>query len=469
MLTAESLSKTYSGKPAVEAISEVDLSIEKGQFVAIVGRSGSGKSTLLGMLGGISRPSSGKIVIDGIDQWHLTRNAHCDFRNSNVGFVFQFASLLPTLRVIDNVALPALVGGKLSQRAAYARARALLVRVGLTNRANFYPHQLSGGEQRRAAIARALVNSPNLLLADEPTADLDEETEQDILSLLIDIHKTFDLTMVVVTHNLAIAARADRVLQMQAGRIQSSSAGILRTILPSDPQLASAQQAERVRRMFESTPEQVNSERVQLGEGFEAFIGRLAMFIFVVLAIAWAANFGVSQIEAAIVDQKAAEHQALEDLALSGLRADVKNITLGPANSYIVELYLRNTIGTQPIYVLSPSVRGFVQVGTNWVEVPLKPVDSSAQKELKITATHLYRYILEPHISNFTQVIPFYMHIRIANEMLVSPSSQPKDNIIDRTDNYYVYLRPRDVSDALISTKLKFPGVPPVWIPMPPH
>jgi putative ABC transport system ATP-binding protein/macrolide transport system ATP-binding/permease protein/lipoprotein-releasing system ATP-binding protein len=470
MLVVESLSKRYAGKPTVNAVEAVALSIEKGQFVAIVGRSGSGKSTLLGMLGGICRPTSGKILIEGVDQWTMTSNAHCDFRNINVGFVFQFASLLPTLRVIDNVALPALVGGRLSHRAAYARARALLLQVGLAHRAEFYPHQLSGGEQRRAAIARALVNSPDVLLADEPTADLDEQTEQEILNLLIDIHRAFKLTMVVVTHNMVIASQADRVLKMQNGRVVSNSqGGSIPGTQTDQQQLASAQDAERVRRMFASTPEQVSAERLQLGEGFEAFIGRLTLVILSVLTLVWLISCGISRIETAMIDQKASEHQALEDLAMSGLRADVKNVTFGPGKSYIVELYLRNTIGTQPIYVLSPSVRAFVQVGSNWLEVPISPLDSAAQKQLKITSTHVYRYVLEPKITDFTQVIPYYMHVRLSNEMLVSPNSQPKDDIIDRTDNYYVYLKPHGADDAAVLTKLKFPGAPPVWIPMPPH
>lgn len=469
MLTAEHLGKSFYSKPPVEAVSALDFSIERGEFVAIVGRSGSGKSTLLAMLGGLCRPTSGKTLFNDIDHWSLTNDEHSHFRNHKVGYVFQFASLLPTMRIIDNVALPALIGGTLPALEAYARARELLAQAGLSARADFYPHQLSGGEQRRAAIARALINSPELLLADEPTADLDWATEQEILNLLIAIQKAFDLTMVVVTHNMEIAARADRILQMEAGRIIST-----RNSEPAHDiagqRLASAEQAEQVRRIFSSSPDKANAERIRMGDGFEAFIGRLAMVITLAIALVFAINFGISRYENALIDQKEAAHQALEDLAMNGLRAEVKDITFGPGNSYVVSIYLRNTTGEQPIYVLAPTVRGFVQTGSTWQEVPLKPASSESPKLLKVTSTQICRYILEPKVDSFTQIIPYYMHVRLSNDMLISPSSQPTiDNLIERNDNYYVYLKPHDASDAGILAKMKFPGAPPVWIPMPPH
>lgn len=221
MLTLTNVGKKYSGERTVEAVKDVSFVLERGKFLTLMGRSGSGKSTLLASIGGISKPTSGKVIIDGIDQWSLSDDEHSDFRNRSIGYVFQFASLLPTLRAIDNVALPALVGGTLSAREAYARARVLLTQVGLAERQDFYAAQLSGGEQRRVAIARALINAPQLLLADEPTADLDEATEEEILNLLVDIHKAYNLTLIVVTHNPDIASRADRMLQLSSGVVTS--------------------------------------------------------------------------------------------------------------------------------------------------------------------------------------------------------------------------------------------------------
>lgn len=142
------------------------------------------------MIGGISKPTSGLVKFAQTSLWAQGNNARADFRNSTIGFVFQFASLLPTLKAIDNVALPAMVSGALSEKAAYARARVLLEQVGLAERIDSYPGELSGGEQRRVAIARALINSPQVLLADEPTADLDEETEVEILKLLLEIRSS---------------------------------------------------------------------------------------------------------------------------------------------------------------------------------------------------------------------------------------------------------------------------------------
>jgi ABC-type lipoprotein export system ATPase subunit len=173
MLEARELRKIYKTEcGSCEAVRGVSLALLAGEFVAVVGRSGSGKSTLLAMLSGLCRPTSGTVLVGGVDLWTLSEIERAGFRNREVGLVFQFASLLPTLRIIDNVALPALMRG-VADEDAYQRATELLVRVGLGHRAGAYPSQLSGGEQRRAALARAIVNAPPIVLADEPTSELD--------------------------------------------------------------------------------------------------------------------------------------------------------------------------------------------------------------------------------------------------------------------------------------------------------
>lgn len=220
MLSCRDLKKTYATTSgAVAALRGLDLDITAGRFTAVIGRSGSGKSSLMAMIGGLSRPDSGSITVDGTDIWGLGDRDLAAFRNRKIGYVFQFASLLPALRVIDNVALPALLGRALPKPEAYARARELLAHVGLVDHAEAYPSEISAGEQRRAAIARALINRPPILLADEPTADLDEKTEREIMSLLIEVNREARTTLVLVTHNLALAAEAQQVVHIENGRI----------------------------------------------------------------------------------------------------------------------------------------------------------------------------------------------------------------------------------------------------------
>jgi ABC-type lipoprotein export system ATPase subunit len=468
MLSVQNIGKRFTEERKIDAVSEINFDLERGRFLAIVGRSGSGKSTLLGMIGGISKPTTGSITIDGVDQWSLDDSSRAAFRNHSIGFVFQFASLLPALRAIDNVALPALIGGVLDYKEAYARAHALLDSLGLADRFDFYPGQLSGGEQRRVAIARALINSPDLVLADEPTADLDEVTEDEILNQLIEIQRMFNLTLVVVTHNQAIAARADRLIEMKAGRACESKPPIIGTKSSTNGQNSNGD-GEPVRRIFQMPAQSVEAEPVRLGAGFERYVGRLVLWIVPILALVWATNLSVGYYQRSIIEAKVAQHQALEDLAMKGLRADVKDVTFGPGKTYMVSFYLRNTTGDQPIYVMSPTVRAFIQVGSNWQEAPFKPVNAAVQQVRKIEGIQIDRYILEPDVQEFAQLLPCYMHVRFSSDMLISPVSQPKDDLIERNDNYYIYLKPHNIDDAVILSKLKFPGAPPIWIPMPPH
>lgn len=470
MLSVISATKSYGGERSVDAVKNVSFELEQGKSLAIVGRSGSGKSTLLGMIGGISRPTAGQVLIDGINQWGLSDNERAELRNQKLGFVFQFASLLPSLRAIDNVALPCLISGKLSGSEIYARARALLDRVGLSHRADAYPGQLSGGEQRRVAIARALVNSPSLLLADEPTADLDEITEGEILSLLLDIHRALNITLVVVTHNPEIAARADSVIEMRSGEAAAKELVVKEPAAPSNtgtPHDASVEEA--ARSIFEISPQQASTHKVRLGEGLERFLGRFVMWLVPACLIAWGINWAAEKYEADVIEAKAQQRLALEELGMQGLRADVKSVEFGSGKTYVVTIYLRNTRGDDPLYVMSPTFRTFVQVATSWLEIPTKPIKTGSGQVLKITGTQLLTYEIEPDVPNFTQLLPYYMHVRFTNDMLISPRSQPKDDLIERNDSYYVYLKPHDADDKAILSKMKFPEKPPVWIPMPPH
>ncbi len=215
ILRADGLRKSYS--TGVVAVSHAELKVEDREFISIVGRSGSGKSTLVAMIGGLIRPTEGQVLLGNDAIWTLKETELADLRCREFGFVFQFPSLLPNLQVIDNVALPALLGRTLNASDAYSRANTLLERTGLRDRIDAYPVELSGGEQRRVAIARALINRPRLLLADEPTGDLDEDTENDIIAVLERLRQETPFGLVLVTHNLALAKRADRTFVMERG------------------------------------------------------------------------------------------------------------------------------------------------------------------------------------------------------------------------------------------------------------
>jgi ABC-type lipoprotein export system ATPase subunit len=197
----------------------VDLDVAARHYVAVIGRSGSGKSSLMAMIGGLSQPSAGSILIEGADIWSFNDNAMAQFRNRRIGYIFQFASLLPTLRAIDNVALPALLDRHSGTADTYNRAAQLLTEVGLGSHFDAYPSEMSAGEQRRTVIARALMNDPILLLADEPTSDLDVETESEIMALLLNVNHERGTTLILVTHNLALASEAEQMVQIADGAI----------------------------------------------------------------------------------------------------------------------------------------------------------------------------------------------------------------------------------------------------------
>ena len=221
MLSGRGLRKSYvTERGEVLAVGGIDLEVETGRYAAIIGRSGSGKSSLMAMVGGLSRPSDGTVMVDGTDIWGLSDDKLAAFRNGRIGFVFQFASLLPTLRLVDNVALPAMLG-KRGDADVYGKAGMLLSRMGLGDHLDAYPSECSAGEQRRAAIARALMNDPVLLLADEPTSDLDEQTEIEIMDELLAVNRELGTTLVLVTHNLSLAEQAEQIIHIAGGTIAS--------------------------------------------------------------------------------------------------------------------------------------------------------------------------------------------------------------------------------------------------------
>ncbi|HEX2924105.1 MAG TPA: ABC transporter ATP-binding protein, partial [Chloroflexota bacterium] len=199
----------------------IDLEVTRGDFVVITGRSGSGKTTLLNLAAGLTRPSSGEVLVGGVNLWTLPDREQSLLRNQRIGFAFQFPSLLPSLTVQENVALPTMFGPKEGRVGAHERAAKLLGEVGLSDKLNAYPRQLSAGQYKRTVIARSLINGPEMLFADEPTGDLDEQTEREFMSFLREIYKAAGLTVLLVTHNRDLILYGTRAVEMANGEIVS--------------------------------------------------------------------------------------------------------------------------------------------------------------------------------------------------------------------------------------------------------
>jgi putative ABC transport system ATP-binding protein len=217
MIELRDVSKTVmSGSEPLTILHPLTLEIPRGQFVAVVGPSGSGKSTLLGLIAGLDEPTSGAVVVDGVTITSLSEDALAKLRGEKIGFVFQFFHLIPSLTAYENVSVPMEIAGAANAR---SRAESLLEEVGLTGRAHHYPSQLSGGEQQRVALARALANDPPIVLADEPTGNLDSSNGRHILELLQNIHRARGTTIVLVTHDAELAAVADSRLLLRDGRV----------------------------------------------------------------------------------------------------------------------------------------------------------------------------------------------------------------------------------------------------------
>jgi len=217
ILKIEHLSKIYGkGETAVKALDDVSFSVEKGEFVAIIGPSGSGKSTLLHMLGGVDQPTSGKVFVDNTDIYDLDETQLAIFRRRQIGLIYQFYNLIPVLTVEENITLPILLDGHKVDKKHF---RDIVSTLGLQERLNHLPNQLSGGQQQRVSIGRALISNPALVLADEPTGNLDSENSKEIIDLLKMFNKTYNQTLIMITHDERIALQADRIITIKDGRI----------------------------------------------------------------------------------------------------------------------------------------------------------------------------------------------------------------------------------------------------------
>ena len=219
ILKVENLVKTYkNGSTNINAVDHVSFSVQKGDFVAIVGASGSGKSTLLHLLGGVDRPTSGKVFIDGVDIYQMNNDALAIFRRRQVGLIYQFYNLIPILNVEENIMLPCRLDNR---KVSKERLNEIIDILGLKNRKNHLPNELSGGQQQRVSIGRAIINNPALVLADEPTGNLDSKASDEIVALLKESNKKYNQTIIVITHDVSFAQEANRVITIEDGKIVS--------------------------------------------------------------------------------------------------------------------------------------------------------------------------------------------------------------------------------------------------------
>lgn len=223
MISAAKLHKSFLiGDREIQVLRGIDLEVKKGELLCIVGASGAGKSTLLHLLGALDRPTSGKIYFDDLDIFQLNDNQTAEFRNKRIGFVFQFHHLLPEFTAIENCIMPALIKGQ-KKNLAVDRGKKLLEEIGLGRRLNHKPGELSGGEQQRVAVARALMLNPEVVLADEPTGNLDTHTSDELFAVIKKLNREFGITIIMVTHNEKLAVQADRIIKMVDGQIEKGS------------------------------------------------------------------------------------------------------------------------------------------------------------------------------------------------------------------------------------------------------
>jgi putative ABC transport system ATP-binding protein/macrolide transport system ATP-binding/permease protein/lipoprotein-releasing system ATP-binding protein len=453
--------KTLRGK--ILAVDGLDLEVQPGEFLAICGRSGSGKSTLLAMLGGLCRPSAGTVSIKGTDLFSLNRAALAEFRARHFGFLFQFAGLLPNLRAIDNIALPALLGGA-SYTQAYDRAKVLLCQVGLEERWDAYPGELSGGQQRRVALARSLSNRPAFLLADEPTNDLDEQSEGEVLALLRDLHRVHKTSLIVVTHDPRLAQQADRVIYLQNGKLASVTQPEPQAF-PSLQHLIPAVPAPLLQPMLKP------AEPTPLGAGMGRFLVGFTGWVLLVVSAMWGMDFVTAKSQRQAIAEKKAERKKSEELALQHLRADIEGVAYRPDGSYEIALFLQNQGEGKAVYVLGPAVRTFIQVNRTWQELPATTVGFLDNEVREIKTKAIFRLNLRADVARYDELFKGYMHIRITNVMVVSENADPTEDIYQRTDSYYIYLKPQKVTEDDVRQRNGWKGgaLVPRWIGMPAH
>lgn len=452
----------------IAAVDGVSVQVAAGECVAICGRSGSGKSTLLALLGGLCAPTTGTVSFRGRPWTSLRPHEIQSARAGQIGFLLQESVLLPGLRVIENVMLPQLIAGR-DRDAASAKAQAMLAQVGLAERWDAYPAELSGGQQRRVALARTLATEPRVILADEPTNDLDLFAEQEIVRILSEIKAAGTTAIVVVTHDPAVAAIADRQLWMESGRIVAGGGmpAINRPAIPPSTRAATAAT------VFEPPPADLTAE-VPTPETADWW--RTAVPFAVGLAVAAAALGGIDRIVASrqqrIVETFRQQRRLAEEMALQDLRADVDDVTTTGDDQFTATLFLENFRPDRSLHVLGPATAVAVQRDGRWESLPTAAA-REASKEIREVGAD--RVVIPVAFSlpegRYDELLGGYLHIRISATMVVSDRNDGTGDLFERADAYYVYLRdPRLTEDEIRAANAWAPkATVPLWIAMPAH
>ena len=443
VLEASGLRRRYDNVGVLDA----SIRVASCQSVAVLGRSGSGKSTLVAMLAGLCRPQSGTVTLH-IDQpcdlWSLTTAERCRLRRGPIGFVSQFTSLLPAFTTLENLMLPAQLAG--AGRPSDLEALALngLKAVGLEHRRDTLASQLSGGEQRRAIVARGLMGRPQLLLADEPTSNLDDASEEDVFRCLQEQCTSAGTALVMVTHNQALAKRCDRMLILDQGVLREPGSAVasspVRAAMQGDPSHEDVADPQR--------------RRLLLG-GFT-----------VAMALTGAAGLATRSIQHRKEVVRQAGNQ-IQRLAFSGLSAELTSVERMGSTGYRGTIAVENLDVLQSLYLLPLDVQIYVQQGNRWNPFAATWSDAS-RGAMQLRQPERLQFELSELPGQFTELVPGYLHVRVDVTYAIADGPDPEQNPVERRDSFFVYLLPiRPDTEKLAQNN--FPGDPPLFIPMPPH
>jgi predicted ABC-type transport system involved in lysophospholipase L1 biosynthesis ATPase subunit len=444
VLRSTGLRKLYGTAGVVEA----SLEIRTAESVAVLGRSGSGKSTLMAMLAGLCRPQAGTVELvleHPLDLWSLTTAERCRLRRGPIGFISQFTSLLPTLTTLENILLPAQLSGQPRDARLLAAAARWLDAVQLGHRHNVLAGQLSGGEQRRAIAARALMSGPALLLADEPTSHLDGDSEAELFALLLQLCRTSGATLVMVTHSQLLAERCDRWLALENGVLREPRApgvGAGPRPMPGSPAAANDPVTDPGRRRLL----------------FSAGLTALGLWGGVAL---WSARLQRRRQAAS------RRNDQLQRLTFSGLSAELTTLERSGDGGYRGTIAVENLDHLQALYLLPLDVQMYIQQGARWTPYAAAWSDQSRSVR-QLEQPGVLQFDLLDLPTSYTELLPGYMHVRVDVTYAIADRPDPDAPPVERRDSFFVHLLPPAPDPEKIARNA-FPGEVPLFIPMPPH